>query len=89
MFAGNQTDLELAAHFVLRCRRKKNRIQEHVSHHDDDRSGQKRARNVALRIFYFADDVTGRVPAGVGIHHVNESDRERAAEDRHRIGSVW
>src|ERR1043166_6966213 len=86
MFAGNETDFELPAHFRLRRAHEKNGIEQNVSSDDDERSGQERARNIALGIFYFTDDVTRSVPARVGIHHVDKRDGERAAEDLHRIG---
>ena len=88
MFAGDQTNLDLAAQFGLWCGDEKNCIQQNVRRHHDDGSDKERARNIAFRISYFANDVTGRVPAGVGIHYVDKRDRECAAEDRHRVGSL-
>src|ERR1700719_4373582 len=66
VFAGDQANLELTAYFHFRRCCQKNRIQEDVSHDDDECAGEERTRNVAFWIFYFADDVTGRVPARVG-----------------------
>ena len=88
MFTGDQSNFQLAAHFRLRCSHEKNGIEQNVSAHDDQRAGKQRARNVPLRFFYFANDVARRVPAGIRIHHVNQGDRERRREDRHRVAAV-
>ena len=59
-------------------------IKSHHHKHADDQA----QRQIAFRILYFANDVTGCIPAGVGIHHVNKCDRECATKDRHRVGSM-
>src|ERR1700736_5790202 len=46
MFAGNQTDFELAGHFLLRRGQEKNRVDRGVNRDDEEGAKKEGARNI-------------------------------------------
>src|SRR5262249_1169765 len=86
VLAGDNRDIELARQFLDRRGHQKYRIQANIEDDDDSGSDEQRARNVADRILQLADDVSGGVPARIRIHHENQADRERGADDLRQGG---
>ena len=61
-------------------------IEGEVEGEDDERAEEDGAGDVAFWVMDFVDDVGGGVPAGVGIHDVDEGDGEGGGGDERPVG---
>ena len=80
VLARDDRDVDLSGQLLDRRGVEEERVERDVEHDDDRRADQERARQAALRIVHFADDIGRGIPARIRIHHEHEADRERRAD---------
>ena len=76
------------ASLLDRRRVEKHGVERDIEREHDQRAGEQRARQAALRVADLAGDVGRGVPARIGIHHEHEADRERRADDVAEVGAA-
>ena len=88
MLAGYRRDVKLAGQFLHRRRGQKDRVEPNIENDHDCSTRQQCARQIAGGLAHLLDDIGGRIPAGIGIHHKHKADGERRAGDNSKVGGA-
>jgi hypothetical protein len=81
MIRRHMTDIHLPCQLADRCDTQEDGIQHDVEQAHKHRAHGDSERHIPLRMAHFIDDVSGGIPAGIGIHHEDQTDRKRRTGD--------